>query len=87
LPLSDLELKKFIIQKGINDRKLAIQNLIDIYKDDWETIIREEINRQFTQKSQAKLRFLITREMNVVKRVTNETALVYKNNAVRKPLL
>lgn len=87
MPLSDLELKKFIIQKGINDRKLAIQNLIDIYKDDWETIIREEINRQFTTKSQAKLRFLITREMNVVKRVTNETALVYKNNAVRKALI
>lgn len=87
LALTNIDLKRFIVQKGINDRKLAIENLIRIYKDDWEDIIRQEIARQFTPDSQVKLRPLITREMNIIKRVTNETALVYKNNAVRKALI
>lgn len=87
MALSNIELKKFIVEKGINDRKLAVKNLIDVYKDDWEDQIRSELSRQFTSLSQDKLRFLITREMNLVKRVVNETALVYKNNAVRKALV
>lgn len=82
--LSDLELKQFIEQKGINDTKLSVKNLINIYKDNWRYIILDEIARQFTDASYEKLRPLVTTELNLLKRITNETALVYKKNAQRK---
>lgn len=87
MALSSIELAQFIEEKGINDKKISVQNLINIYKDDWRYIIILELAQQFTQLSQDKLRPLITQEMNIIKRVTNETSLVYKNPAKRKALI
>lgn len=67
--------------------KTAVQQQIDIYRDNWEYIIREELLQQVTQETYAKYKLLVTQELNVTKRVVNELSLVYKESAERKAVL
>jgi hypothetical protein len=67
--------------------KYAVQNLIDIFKDRWEYIIREELRRQVSEESYAKQKWLITQELNILKRVVKELSLVYKKPAERKAVV
>lgn len=87
MPLSSVELGRFIEEEGVNTLKLAVRNVIDVYRDRWDHIIREEIAKQFSPRSQQKLRYLTTRELNILKKVVNESALVYKTPATREALI
>lgn len=71
---------KFAVKKGISE-------LIDVYKDNWDYILRNELLRQFTDENVSDLKWLTTKEMNLIKRVINEISLVYKNPAVRKAII
>ena len=64
--------------------KQANQDLIDIYKDNWFHIIEQELKDQLTEQTFQKYSFLITRELNLIKRVVNELSMVYKDPAERK---
>ena len=66
--------------------KQAVQNLIDIYRDNWTYIIEEELKDQVSETTAQKYKFLITREQNILKRIVNELSLVYKENPQRKAI-
>ena len=87
MPLSTAQLNKYLEQNGINNRKLAVKNLIDVYKDDWDGIILDELAKQFNKLNAKTLRPLITKELNLIKKITNETALVYKTPAMRTAIV
>jgi len=61
-----------------NDR-MGMRERIDMYRDKWEPMIKAELKKQFSKTSMDKLLPLITTECNIVKKVTDETAMVYKN--------
>jgi len=67
--------------------KQRTQNLIDMYRDNWEHIISYELSRQYTERSYKKLFPLVTTELNLLKMIIDQTALVYKEPAQRKALL
>lgn len=74
---------KLIAQQAqINDR-IGIRDGINIYNDSWEDLIRTEIARGFGVKARRRLDPLITTEINILKKVAEETALVYKNPPTR----
>jgi hypothetical protein len=67
--------------------KRFVQNIINIYKDNWSYIILEELNRQVSKETFDSLKFLTSQELNVLKRVVNELSVVYKNPAQRTAIL
>lgn len=85
--LTSQGLSNFINQTALNTTKISQQNLLDIYRDRWDYIINWELSQQFEEKTFKKLRLLKSKEINIIKRVVNEKALVYKKKAIRKALL
>ena len=67
--------------------KYAVQNLIDIYKDNWDYIIDQELRDQVSQETYDKFQWLITKELNIVKRVVKELSTVYKEPPERKAVI
>jgi len=67
--------------------KYAVQNLIDIYKDNWDYIIDSELQDQVDQETYDKYYWLITKELNILKRVTNDLSLIYKEPPERKAII
>jgi hypothetical protein len=67
--------------------KYAVQNLIDIYKDNWDYIIDEELQDQVGLETYEKFRWLVTKELNILKRVVKELSLVYAEPPERKAVL
>ncbi len=86
-PFDFNKITDFIDRAASDVKKLSIRNLIDMYRDNWDWQIDEEIQRQFSPKVRKNLLHLITTEFNVLKRVTNETSLVYKNPALRRAVI
>jgi len=83
LPYTGSDLNKLIEDQSTQTIKISVQELIDIYKDNWNNIIRAELSDQFTDKEFNKLKWLMTREINLIKRIVNEIAMIYKNPAKR----
>jgi len=81
--LSTDRIIKLIEEQTDNTIKIGVRELIDIYKDNWEDIIDSELHRQFTSDTIEELLPLTTMELNLLKRVVNETSLVYKAPANR----
>lgn len=67
--------------------KYAVQNLIDIFKDDWYYIIREELKDQVSKETLDKYKWLVTQELNVLKRTVKDLSTVYKKPAQRKAII
>ncbi len=67
--------------------KLGVQNLIDIFKDNWSHIILEELRAQVSKETFEKFQWLTTQEINVLKRVVKETSLIYKKPPERKAVI
>ena len=80
-----------INQRMRTGRKLTVkrfvQNLVNMYQDNWYYIILEELSRQVSKETLDKFQFLISQELNVLKRVTNELSMVYKEPAARKAII
>ena len=64
---------------GIASDKQAIQNIIDIYRDAWDYIISDALAAQFSPETYKNLYWLTTKELNIVKRVTNTLSMIYKS--------
>lgn len=60
---------------------------MDVYFDRWDHIILDELANQFKKSTYDDLRPLITKEFNIIKKVTNETAQVYKSPAIRTSVI
>ena len=81
------EINEQIKAQSRNTIKWSVKNLKDIYKDDWDYIIQDEIRRQFVIDSYDDLKILETKELNLLKRVVNEISTIYKNPAERQAIL
>jgi hypothetical protein len=64
-----------------------VQNLIDIYKDNWDYIIYQELRAQVSEETLNKYKWLITKELNILKRVVKDLSLVYKKPPERKAVI
>jgi hypothetical protein len=67
--------------------KRFVQNLVNIYNDNWCYIIQEELARQVTTETFKKYQFLISQELNVLKRVVNDLSVIYKEPAKRRAVV
>lgn len=75
---------KLITQAAqLNDR-LAIRDAIKIKNDDWTDLIQNELGRGFSKRARRRLDPLIATDINILKTVSTETALVYKKPPTRK---
>ena len=77
-------INKLIKEQSNNAVKISVQELIDIYQDNWSHLIEQELRDQFTQKTYDKIKWLVTQELNLLKRWVNDTSMIYKKPAVRK---
>lgn len=83
-PFSFTKITEFIDRMASDSRKIEVRNLINMYNDDWRDQLEDELSRQFSEKVRDKLYHLMTTEYNLLKRVTDEISLVYKEPATRK---
>lgn len=81
------QLNKLIRDQSKNTVKIAIKELYDIYKDNWDQIILSELEDQFTENTYNKLKWLITKELNLLKRWVNDISLVYKKPCKREAVI
>ena len=81
------QLNELIKNQSINAVKISVKELIDIYQDNWDHIIRAELRDQFSQTTYDYMKWLITKEMNLLKRVINEISVIYKKPAERKAII
>jgi hypothetical protein len=79
---------KTINQKIRTGHKLTIKryvrNIYNIYKDNWCYIILQELRKQVSQETYDEFRFLITQEVNLLKRVVNDLSTIYHKPAKRR---
>jgi hypothetical protein len=67
--------------------KRFVQNLVNIYHDNWWYIIFEELGRQVSKETLDKYQFLLTQELNILKRVVNDLSVIYNKPAKRKAVI
>jgi hypothetical protein len=87
LPLSTQQVNQRVRTAHKLTIKRHIQALIDIFRDNWHHLIRYELIRQVTKETFDKYSYLITQELNVLKRVIKELSVVYKENAERRAVI
>lgn len=88
LPIFKSSASKQSIRTGtITATKQAVQNLIDIFKDNWYYIIRDELKDQVSLETYGKYKWLITQEINVLKRVVKDLSVIYKEPPERKAVI
>ena len=80
---TDPSIVQFINQGTELTLKQWTRNILDILRDDWDSIIRCELDAQFTPENKNKILPLITKESNPLKQVVNATSMVYKEAATR----
>jgi len=82
-----MAIDKTILQRMRTGHKLTVkrfvQNIINIFRDNWSYIILEELNRQVSKETFDDLKFLTSQELNILKRVTKELSVVYNKPAQR----
>jgi hypothetical protein len=65
------------------DRMTAALNKLDLYKDDYEDIVRAAMKAQFHPENYKRLLYHVNQSQNVLKRVINEISMIYKAPAQR----
>lgn len=75
--------QKLLSQSALLNDRIGIRDSIRIFNDDWLDLIERSIAEGFSVKARRRLKPLITTEINVLKKVAEETALVYKNAPTR----
>lgn len=68
-------------------RKKDVSKRVSFYRDDFKTIITDEVNRQFHKDIAPLLIQLVDDSVNIVKRIVNEISIVYKVAARRDAVL
>lgn len=80
-------LVKDLLKKAKEDlessRKQEVSDRLDIYRDSWETILNNELNAQFHEKTRGNIKQMLALDSNVLKRVVKEISVVYQESAVR----
>ena len=77
------KINKLICAQADISMKWDLRSAIRMLNDDWLDILEQSINSQFSKAARARLRPLLTTEINVLKKVVEETAQVYKRPAKR----
>lgn len=72
--------------KFLNDsaRRSHVEKRLDIYKDDWLTHLKNELDRQFSEKTREAIKQMIDDSVNIPKRIVNDISLVYQREAKRQ---
>jgi len=65
------------------ERQEEAQNKLDLYRDDYEDIVRTKIKELFHKDNYERLYYHVNQSQNVLKRVINEISTVYKAQPVR----
>jgi hypothetical protein len=78
--------REFLKSKWIADkeRQDEAQNKLDLYRDDYEEIIREKIKALFHKDNYERLYYHVNQSQNILKRVINEISTVYKAQPIRE---
>ena len=72
-------------RKAIEDDRKEKNNIkLSIYYDDWEPVLYDLMQAQFTQKNFSKMKFSFNTSQNMLKKVVNDISTVYKDNPQRK---
>jgi hypothetical protein len=80
-------IEELIKSQSCNSVKWAQRNIKDVYKDRWEYIILANLKDQFTDATYAKLKSLITKEINLLRFVVDRISLVYKTASIREAVI
>src|SRR4030043_367018 len=59
-------------------------NRLDLYMDDYETIIRSKMSELFHKTNYDRLYYHVNQSQNILKRVVNEVSMVYKATPTRE---
>lgn len=81
-----MEVLRLIKSQARNVPKLYIRALKDIYNDDWQDLIEDEIAKQFSTRAFEKLSLLYSKEFNLLKNVVTRLSLVYKSRPMRRAI-
>lgn len=84
--IAGIEVTKSVLRatwNNDNDRQQAAEDKLSIYKDDYETIIKEKMAELFHKKNYDTMKFHVNQSQNILKRVINEVSSIYKEPAVR----
>jgi hypothetical protein len=78
--------REFLKAKWVADkeRQDEAQNKLDLYRDDYEEIVREKIKELFHKDNYDRLYYHVNQSQNILKRVINEISTVYKAQPVRE---
>lgn len=86
-PFSFSKITHYLDMLCDDSSKIETKNRRDIYEDKWLEQIEALIDYQFKPSIAKKIKPLISTEMNIFKRVVDETSLVYKWPAIREAIL
>jgi len=81
------EINALIKEQAKNTIKWSQKELKDIYRDNWDYIIEQELSNQFTIDTWKDLHTIISGEFNILKRIINEIAIIYKEVPERTAVL
>lgn len=76
-----------IVRMGYAMDKLALKNRRDMYEDNGEYIVKQELESQFHEDTAKRLKFLVSLDINLMKLVVRETCSLYKDPATRKAVI
>lgn len=78
---------KELLLKAKNDlesaRKAEARDRLNIYYDNWKTILSNEVDNQFSSKTRKGIKQMLALDGNVLKRIVEETSIVYQQPAKR----
>lgn len=64
-------------------RRAQIEKRLNIYNDDWVSIIKAELDKQFSEKTREYIKLMPDDSVNIPKRIINDISLVYQREARR----
>lgn len=70
-------------ERAEKDRMDEAQKKLDLFKDDYEDIIRDRISQLFHEKNYERLYYHVNQSQNILKRVIKEISTIYKSEAKR----
>ena len=78
--------REFLKAKWIADRERQdeAQNKLDLFKDDYEEIIRQKIKELFHKDNYERLYYHVNQSQNIIKRVIKEISTVYQAQPIRE---
>jgi hypothetical protein len=77
---AEFVLKNYLKAKEEDEKKRreAANDRLSIYNDDWDDLLDEKLKDQFSAKNYPKIKLQLNTTQNILKKVVNETSVIYK---------